>query len=156
MTPAQPSGNRKRRESLQRNKLWALLPVQHSESHHDKKSVSPASLIFHAFHSVPLTPGPDSPSVTALRSQVGIRDTEKASAGWASGRGRNKDQVTWLPDPRSQLRNSSSGSLSSWLWKLISYSFRNYLLPSSGMCAVHAQACVPAYTFTSSLSSVRV
>lgn len=46
----------------------------------------------------------------------------------------------------------SSGSLSSWLWKLISYSFWNYLLPSLGMRTVHAQACVCACTHTHSLT----
>lgn len=103
---------------------------------------SPAA---NAFHSESFTTGPDIPSVHTLRSQMGVWDTKKASD-------RRPEAETQLRLPGSQIPTpsyvtGSSGSLSSWLWKLISYSFWNYLL----RCLVHAQACVCACTHTLTL-----
>lgn len=94
------------------------------------------------------------PSVNALNLQMGFWDTEEASTDCNSG----TSPGFQMPTP--SYTAGSSGCLSPCLWKSISYSFQNDLLPSLGICTVHAQTCMGActhtHTHTPSLSFVRV
>lgn len=110
--------------------------------------------VVNAFHSVPFTLGAENPSVYTLRSQMSIWEREGQCRLVAEAEINLRSPGFQSPAP-SYVAGSSE-SLSSWLWKFISYSFWNYLLPSLGMCTVHAQECTCVCMHTLSLFFVRV